>query len=432
MRNLILFLTLYCSLHPGFAQSPGWQEMQFEGEPQERHENGLVAVGDKLILIGGRGEKDIDIYHTKEKKWTKGARPPLEIHHMQVVALDGLVYIAGGFTGGWPYETPLSHVLIYDVTEDVWATGPQIPQDRQRGASGAVVHNNKIYLINGIINGHSSGWVTWLDEFDPYTGTWKQLPDSPHARDHFHAVVINEKIYVAGGRRSGYETNGFGGTVPYTDVFNFRTNTWNSLPDIPTQRAGTFAAMYDNNLVVMGGESDTQVAAHNEVEMLDLATNLWISLPPLMNGRHGTQAVYFDNTIITGAGSGNRGGGPELTSFEIFSTEGAPAFELEPVHKAEILTENTTLDITTNDSRSVSIQNSNGKKAILLPYIQLDSTQDLEIELPRPLPIILAPGEKLEIKVTLKSTSGKRDANFANLLIKPLGEMQPLKIQVRF
>lgn len=66
---------------------------------------------------------------------------------MQAVSLDGLVYVLGGFTGSWPYETPLSHVLIYDITENSWTIGNEIPEDRRRGAAGVVVNDEKYILL---------------------------------------------------------------------------------------------------------------------------------------------------------------------------------------------------------------------------------------------------------------------------------------------
>ncbi|HSI70307.1 MAG TPA: hypothetical protein VK941_08755, partial [Gillisia sp.] len=181
MKQVILLLFLAFSL-PGISQDLVWHSLNAEGEPLARHENALIAAGGKLILIGGRGEKPLDIYDPGTGAWSKGATPPFEIHHMQAVNLDGLVYILGAFTGGWPNETPLTHVLIYDVAADTWSIGPEVPGNRRRGAAGVVTYNNRIYLVNGIINGHSSGWVNWLDEYDPYTGSWKTLASSPEPR----------------------------------------------------------------------------------------------------------------------------------------------------------------------------------------------------------------------------------------------------------
>ena len=129
------------------AQTYNWHSLESEGSATERHENAFVRAGDKFILLGGRGLKPTDIYDTQTKEWTEGAQPPFEIHHIQAVELDGLVYVVGAMTGGWPYETPLSHILIYDPVLDEWAIGPEIPEHRRRGAAGTVVYNEKIYII---------------------------------------------------------------------------------------------------------------------------------------------------------------------------------------------------------------------------------------------------------------------------------------------
>jgi N-acetylneuraminic acid mutarotase len=247
MRRYIFLLFILVSTST-FSQELNWHSLEAEGEPLARHENALIAAGGKLILIGGRGEKPLDIYDPAAKTWSKGATPPFEIHHMQAVTLDGLIYILGAFTGSWPNETPLSHVLIYEVATDTWIIGPEIPENRRRGAAGVVVYKNKVYLVNGIINGHSSGWVNWLDEYDPYTGSWKTLASSPQARDHFQAAVIEDKLYVAGGRRSGSTESGFGGTVAATNVYDFKTNSWEVVKDIPTPRAGTAATVLIKNM----------------------------------------------------------------------------------------------------------------------------------------------------------------------------------------
>lgn len=429
MKNALLSL-LFLPVHFLFPQSPSWQNLEFEGEPQARHENALGVVDDHLVLIGGRGDKKIDIYSFSENKWTKGAKPPFEIHHMQAVTLDGLIYILGGFTGSWPYETPLTHVLIYDITEDTWATGPEIPAGRRRGAAGAVSYNNKIYLVNGIINGHTSGWVNWLDEFDPYTNSWKELPTAPQARDHFQGAVIGDHLYVAGGRRSGSGETGFSGTVKEAARYNFITGEWEELPGIPTERAGTAAAVYNNNFVVLGGESDTQEISHKEVEMFNLLSNSWEQLPELQTGRHGTQAVTLEKMIITGAGSGNRGGGPELTSFEIFTAEAdkKPDISTEALEPGELKTSAKVISYNSEPDQKIGITNTSPNKAMFISYIQLDNTSGFTLTLPRQAPLILAPGETITAHIKRLGNGGK--VSSSNLIIKRLGNSEPVQVPI--
>jgi N-acetylneuraminic acid mutarotase len=184
-----------------------------------------------------------------------------------------------------------------------------------------VLHNDEIILIAGITNGHSDGHVTWVDAFNPRTGRWRRLPDAPRARDHFQAAIINNKIYVAGGRRSSYATRQtFELTVPEVDVFDLGTNQWSTLPatgNLPTQRAGAAATVVNGRLLVIGGES-AQPIAHADVESLDPATGRWTALAPLSMGRHATQAILRDGRVYLASGSRTRGA-TEVDTQEIYT-----------------------------------------------------------------------------------------------------------------
>jgi N-acetylneuraminic acid mutarotase len=285
-----------------------------------RHEHGYVQVGDRFYLLGGRRIQPVDIFDPATGTWTKGAAPPIEIHHFQAVAFDNKIYLLGAMTGRFPVEPPLSNVYIYDPAANAWTVGPEVPADRRRGGAGAVLHNGEIILIAGITNGHSDGHVTWVDAFNPRTGQWRRLPDAPRARDHFHAAIINNKIYVAAGRRSSYATGQtFELTVPEVDVFDLGTNQWSTLPtsgNLPTQRAGAAVAVVAGRLLVMGGES-AQALAHADVESLDPATGQWTALAPLSMGRHATQAILHDGRLYLASGSRTRGA-TEVDTQEIY------------------------------------------------------------------------------------------------------------------
>lgn len=304
------------------AQDPG----RGSGQPSAtgitpRHEHGYVKLGNLFYLLGGRRIQPVDIFNPTTKLWTKGASPPVEIHHFQAVPFEGKIYLVGAMTGRYPTEPPLANVFIYDPAADRWAEGPEIPSGRRRGGAGAVLHNGEIIVIAGITNGHSDGHVTWVDAFNPKTGQWRRLPDAPRARDHFHAAIIDSKIYAAGGRRSSAATGQtFELTVPEVDVFNLATNTWSTLPatgNIPTPRAGAAVEVVRGKLVVLGGESGGQQLAHGEVEALDPATGTWAKLAPLSMGRHATQAILHDGRIYLASGSRTRGA-TEVDTQEIY------------------------------------------------------------------------------------------------------------------
>ena len=330
MQKFTACLTaLLASAFSLFAQdttkiAPGnWQMTTTQGEPAKREDCGFAEVNNHFYLLGGRGIKTVDVFDPATDVWTHKGNTPFEIHHFQAVAYKNNIYVIGGMTGGYPHEKPLENIYIYNAKTDQWQKGPAMPVGRLRGSSGTVVYKDKIYLVGGIQDGHFDGTVTWMDEFDPETGIWRTMPDAPRGRDHAHAVVIGHKLYFAAGRRTSAKTKEvIQLTIPEVDVFDFKTNHWTTLPsteNLPTLRAGGTAVAFKNMLVVMGGESSTQVPSHNEVEAFNTKTGNWTKLPHLITGRHDTQAIVYKNKIYIAAGAPNRGGGNDQDTIEVFT-----------------------------------------------------------------------------------------------------------------
>lgn len=317
--KIVLFLISYVVVVPQFAAAQyaagKWSEVKSSdgSMPVERHEAAYIAVGDKFYLMSGRGIRPVSIFDPKTETWTAGAKPPVEMHHLQPVVYKDKIYIIGALTGNYPGETPLPDVYIYDPAKDMWTKGDPIPADRQRGSTGVVVYKDKIYVVCGIKDGHRGDHKTWLDSYDPKTGKWEKLADAPRARDHFQASVVKNKLYVVGGRRSEAPDNVFGNKIQEVDVYDFKTGKWSTLSQhLPTTRAGSFNVVLGKQIVVIGGESGEQELAHNEVETLNTKTGTWISFPPIPEGRHGSGAILYKNAVYIASGCGKRGGSPEL------------------------------------------------------------------------------------------------------------------------
>lgn len=291
--------------------------------PSARHESGFVEANGLFYLIGGRKIKPVDIYNSQTNTWSQGSKPPIEVHHFQAVTYKDNIYIIGAMTGKYPHEKPLEKILVYKTKSDEWVWGDAIPEHRRRGSAGVVVKEDVAYVICGIMDGHWSGNVAWVDAYSFKTGKWSVLKDAPGPRDHFHAAIYKNKIYCASGRKSSAKTEQtFSLTVPEVDVFDIEKNEWITLPkaaNIPTERAGASSIVKNRKLIVIGGECDKQKVAHDQIEILDLSSNIWQSSLQLKRGRHGTQAILFNNNIYIAAGCGNRGGKPELSSLEIIN-----------------------------------------------------------------------------------------------------------------
>ena len=237
-----------------------------------------------------------------------GVDTPL-IHHFQPVVWNERIYMVGAMTGSYPTEPPMERVQIYDPARDTWSEGDPIPENRRRGGAGTAVYNNKIYIACGITLGHTSGTNNWFDEYDPATGKWTSLPDALHIRDHFHAVVLDDKFYCIGGRNTSFHSPAFssffGAVEQAVDVYDFKLGTWSTLDRAPlpigTAAAGT--AVLNDRIIYFGGE--TSETALDTTWVFDPQGLKWTRMASMNQGRHGSQAVAFEGRVYVAGGSPN-------------------------------------------------------------------------------------------------------------------------------
>ena len=439
-KTLTLCLLLFLNIPLMWSQGI-WEEVPSNNNPVARSENAFVKVGDKFYILGGRGIKSVGIFDPATQNWSEGAPIPLEVSHFQAVTHQGLIYVMGGLVGSWPSETPLSHILIYNPLADTWLIGPEIPPHRQRGAAGTVVYKDMIYMVCGIVNGHTSGWVPWMDVYDPATNSWNELPDAPRARDHLQVAVAQDQLVVAGGRRSGYQGQGLEATVAETDIYDFKTGKWRTLDspsgDIPTKRAGFTAVSTGNSVILMGGESGSQVPAHSEAEMLNPDTGIWKPMPSLKRGRHGTQAILSEGKIYIAAGCGNRGGSPELDSFEVLDLAGtARAVANEPVVAGNLALSVPELNFGpiaegSSGTLSAELRHTGGNQGIPLVYMVPTPTSEFSVEFPFGLPYVLAPGKSVSFKVMYRPVGEGPGEGILHIKVMDRGKLQPLELILR-
>ncbi|MEP4246787.1 Kelch repeat-containing protein [Tateyamaria sp.] len=299
-----------------------WETQTCNGAPHCRHENGFAEFDGKFYLFGGRRIQPVDVFDPATQTWTHAAPPPMEIHHFQPVRVGDALWMLGTMTGVFPRETPLANVYIYTPATDSWSEGPTIPKDRRRGASGCVMHNDGwIYVVGGIVDGHHADTQCWFDRINPETGEWQILPDAPNKRDHAPAAIVGDKLYFFGGRETGRH-NGtdynalFFATIGDVDVFDFATQTWSVHAEpLPIETAAGGVGVLGSKIHYVGGEAG-RMEAFIEMQVFDTEQGHWSMGPALNRARHGTNCCVYDGKLWIAAGSGARGGEPELTSIE--------------------------------------------------------------------------------------------------------------------
>ena len=373
IRAIALYgaVLISCASSIGIASANTWLDLDESEDYTARHEASFVQAGDRFYLFGGReNPQTVDTYDYQQDSWTRSASTPIPFNHFQATEYQGLIWVIGAFKdNGFPREQPAEYIYTYDPANDVWIQGREIPAERRRGSTGLVNYQGKFYVVGGNTIGHDGGYVPWFDVFDPETGTWTALADAPNSRDHFHATVANDKLYVAGGRLSGGPGGTFAPLIASVDVYDFATQTWTTLPasgDLPTPRAGTSTVTFQGNVVVIGGEGNGQ--AYDTVEQLNPLTNLWTEIASLNHARHGTQALVSGEGIFTLVGSPRQGGGRQH-NLEAFNS-GLPVGDASTA--ASLQFTETEIVLNSSEPQVLTVEHVAGSQGALITSIELN------------------------------------------------------------
>lgn len=400
-----------------------WTDQTDDENYTARHESSFVQAGDKFYLFGGReNPADLDVYDYQSKTWsTIASSAPAEFNHFQAVEYNGLIWVIGAFKdNNFPNEAPADFVWVYNPATDDWIQGPAVPNSRKRGSAGLVLYNNKFYVIAGNTDGHDGAYVPWFDEFDPATGIWTSLADAPRARDHFHAGVIGDKLYVSGGRLSGGPGGTFNPLIAEVDVFDFTAGTWSTLPigqNLPTPRAAASVAVFENELYVIGGEIEDDLdgntinAAVKTTEAFDPTSGNWTSKADLITGRHGTQAIVSGNGIHVAAGSNTKGGTGKIKNMEFFGADNPQGTALV----AGVLGLPTDVSVPAGGTETVVLSHTGGNTGVIITSIQLGGTNASEFSITSNTGFaLIIPGESVSVSI---AHTGSSQGETASLIV---------------
>lgn len=391
--------------------SSKWIDLDESENYTARHECSFVQAGDKFILFGGReSAQKLDIYDYQNNTWhTSKKLAPKEFNHFQATFFKGFVWVIGAFkTNNFPKEIPEEHIWLYHLPTDTWIEGPEIPENRRRGGAGLVVYKDKFYLVGGNTMGHNGGYVNWFDAYDPKKNSWTVLENASQQRDHFSAAIINNTLFAIGGRQSGGPQGVFAPLIDRVDTYNFETKTWKTLASVlPTPRAAPSVAVFNNEILVMGGEGETRKAAYKIVEAYNPETKTWSQKPDMHYPRHGTQAITSENSIYITAGSPTRGGGRQL-NMEAYNETSVIG---NPITVSNFETPKS-VSINSDKSKKITIKNTGGNSASFINSLKLTGTHAENFKITNTINLTLIDAEsKFTIEVKHINSIANETAN---------------------
>lgn len=226
---------------------------------------GATLWGDSVYIYGGHFGHAHEYYDegqspqllrlnlTEPDTWEELSPGP-RLQGLALVAHAGKLYRIGGFAARnkksedqdlWS-ET---HVACFDTTGTSWESLPPLPAPRS--SHDAVVLEDRIYVAGGwqLMGGkdsefHESAWALDLSADSPQ---WQELPPPPFRRRALALGTLGGKLYVIGGMQDAGE--------PTTEVaiFNPQSNEWTQGPSLkgePMEGFGPAACSSDGNLYV--------------------------------------------------------------------------------------------------------------------------------------------------------------------------------------
>ena len=258
---------------------------------------GFVPRSESVSLVAGTNTHDVVL--TPAGEW--GLRAPLIEPNSELAfaELNGKLYLLGGYPAT---RQTARTVQIYDIANDRWELGPQLPLPNNHGM--AVGANGRIYLIGGQTTADDPSYVDTVYELDPTTGEWVAKAPMPTARSSGVAIVHGGKIYVAGRRPP--RGNDFA-------VYDPATDSWEVLPDLPTQRNHITGAAIDGRIHVVGGRegpglSPLMTTVH---EVFDPQTRAWTTAAPMLRASSGMNGVMARGCFHVWGGEGPAGMFPD-------------------------------------------------------------------------------------------------------------------------
>ena len=296
-----------------------------------RQENGVTAVGTDVYIIGGVPQLQpnstsiptldwVEIYSTLENSWRIASPIPTPVNHANAISVHGRVYVLGGMAGDATWEG-IPDCFEYVPETNTWNTLPPMPSGYGRGASALGVHRSTVYLAGGLI---SLNFITGqqvsantVSSYNIETHEWTTLPSLPEGRDHVGGSVIDDTLYVVGGRVNGVAN--VRNTTFALDLIH-PENGWAEKSEMPTARGGLATSQIGSLIYTFGGEGNRSLipnGVYNEAEVYNTKSDIWTTLPVMPYPRHGTNAASVGRCIFI-PGGGNVTGAAAVSTNDAF------------------------------------------------------------------------------------------------------------------
>lgn len=239
---------------------------------------------------------------------------PEAVTSFGAVTSDGWLYVFGGHKGErHEYSAEMVSGSFQRLKLSDGRAWESLPSAAPGQGQPLVAHDGFIYRIGGMAaRNHADAKqdlysLTLVQRFDPQSRRWEDVAPLPAPRSSHDAVVLGDKLYVAGGWQLIGGTNKpvWPANALVLDLANPRAG-WREFPQ-PFQRRALALAALGSRVYCIGG-MDSNNKPTLAVEIYDTATGQWSKgpdLPPGENKGFACSAIAQDGRIHVTAFQGD-------------------------------------------------------------------------------------------------------------------------------
>lgn len=157
--------------------------------------------------------------------------------------------------------------------------------------------HSRLVLAGGRATDYNS--LATVSEYCLKNNDWHQRtvwPDLPLPKEGLHAIRLDNRLHLIGGRTVVHGKRSFNGVVLSADLTGERSHQWSMdrLPATPSDSCGACSAL--GTIAIAGGWSSSDDAL-SSVHILDTKKSQWLQLPSLPASRSWPSIVFFNQQL---------------------------------------------------------------------------------------------------------------------------------------
>jgi N-acetylneuraminic acid mutarotase len=143
--------------------------------------------------------------------------------------------------------------------------------------------------------------IASVERYDPNLSFWTPVTSMHEARSNHFFIRCGNYLYAIGGKATGLSIDGQITCLNSVERYNVVSNKWDRVAPMNKERFDFAAVVMNNEIYVFGGKvlleynHVTKTRATPRAEKFDPATNTWLELPKMNQSRSSPSVIIVNS-----------------------------------------------------------------------------------------------------------------------------------------